>query len=550
VQIEETHMAIPAATADSAPASSAPRLADWVVRAGSIYAMTPDRAVHRAIALRDGWIVAAAADPHGLDGLIAPGTRVLHDPALTSLPALDDNHNHFILAADNLSLVPADQAHSIADLVDLLRQRAAQTPAGQWIRTSTQWNEADLAEGRLPTARELDEATTAHPIWVKRGGHVAAANSLALQLAGITSETQAPPGVILENPAMSLVERVIPPTPFADQVAQLRHACRVYNAAGIGTVRDPVVSPDQLLVYQALRDRGELSVRTRPMFLIPQGTVADQIAVIAGLGVRSGFGDDVLKIWGLKAFMDGGVDAAALDAPYADDPNFAGRVFWKTDDLVQVAAYAVERGWRIGIHAIGDRAVRTALDAFERVMAAHPDLKPGTLAIEHALLADESQRGRAIRAGVAITVQQPLLYSLAANFRQRWGVERTERINPTKAWLTEGALLSAGTDSPPTPYEPLLAIWSMVTRGTKQAGIVGPDLAIDRFAAFRLYTAGSAELNWEGERRGTIQPGRLADLVAYEIDPLTCPIDTLPTLRPALTLVGGRAVHDTAGRFA
>jgi predicted amidohydrolase YtcJ len=286
------------------------------------------------------------------------------------------------------------------------------------------------------------------------------------------------------------------------------------------------------------------------MFLIPQGTVADQIGVIAGLGVRSGFGDDMLKIWGLKAFMDGGVDAAALDAPYADDPNFAGRVFWKTDDLVQVADYAVARGWRIGIHAIGDRAVRTVLDAYERVVAAHPALRPGTLTIEHALLADESQRGRAIRARIAIAVQQPLLYSLAANFRQRWGVERTEQIDPIRAWLTEGALLSAGTDSPPTSYEPMLAIWSMVTRGTKQAGIVGPNEAIDRFAAFRLYTAGSAELNWESDRRGTIQPGRLADLVAYETDPLTCPIDALPVLRPALTLVGGQAVHDPAGRLA
>ncbi len=197
------------------------RLADRVIRAGAIYSMAEDRKVYRSIALRDEWIVAVSEDPHGLDGLISASTHVVDEPGMTIIPAFDDTHNHFINAADDISLVQADQAHSIAELIEFIRQRAAQTPTGQWVRTSNAWHESNLAEGRLPTAAELDQASQDHPIWVKRGGHVGVANSLALKLAGITRETQDPPGGIikrspdgtptgelLEAPAWSLVEHI------------------------------------------------------------------------------------------------------------------------------------------------------------------------------------------------------------------------------------------------------------------------------------------------------------------------------------------------------
>jgi predicted amidohydrolase YtcJ len=539
------------------------RLADSVIRAGAIYSMADDRKVYRAIAIRDEWIVAVSEDPHGLDGLVSADTRVIDEPGLTILPAFDDDHNHFILAAENLGYVQADQAHSIAELVELIRQRAANTPAGQWIRTSTTWDESNLAERRLPTALELDQATSQHPVWVKKGGHIGVANSLALHLAGITRETPDPPhgtiqhaadgtptGVLESGPAMSLVESLITPPPFEQQVQDLRQACQLYNSYGIGTVRDPIVTRDQLLVYQALWERGGLTVRSRPMFLFSPGVVAEQIADIASLGVRSGFGDDFLKVWGLKTLMDGGPFAAALDQPFAINPNSSGNPFWKTEDLVEVANFAVRRGWRIGIHAIGDRAVRTVLDAYEQVITDNPGLKPGTLVIEHAFLADATQRARASRLGVGITVQQPLLYAQGAQLLAGWGKERTGQILPIRGWLEAGAQVSAGTDSPPTSFDPMQAVWGMVTRGTKQVGVQGPEQAIDQYTAMQLYTAASAQLNWESERRGTIQPRRLADLAAYRTDPITCPVDQLLGLRPVFTMVGGRAVYDPESMFS
>src|SRR5215471_17602269 len=467
-------------------ASATVRLADSVIRAGAMYSMAADRSIYRAIALRDEWVVAVSADPHGLDGLVSADTRVIDEPGLTILPAFDDDHNHFILAAENLGFVQADQAHSIAELVELIRQRAAHTPSGQWIRTSTTWDESNLTERRLPTRLELDQATSEHPVWVKKGGHEGVANSLALRLASITSESADPPhgtiqhaadgtptGVLLSAPAMSLVERHITAPPFEQQVQNLQQACQLYNSYGIGAVRDPIVTRDQLLVYQALWERGGLTVRSRPMFLFSPGAVAGQIADIASLGVRSGFGDDLLKIWGLKTLMDGGPFAAALDHPYANNPNSSGTPFWQTEDLVEVATFAVRRGWRIGIHAIGDRAVRSVLDAYEQVITNNPGLKPGTLVIEHAFLAHATQRARARRLGVGITVQQPLLYDQGAQLRAGWGEERTSQIFPIRSWVEAGVQVSAGTDSPPTSFDPMQALWGMVTRGTKQVGIQG-----------------------------------------------------------------------------
>lgn len=296
------------------PASPhAPRLADLLIRAAAIYSMAQNRTVYQAIAIRDEWIVAVSHDPHGLDGLIGADTHILDAPDLTILPAFEDTHNHLILAAQNMGLVPVDRAHTLAEFIDLIRQRAVQTPPGTWIQTSAAWHEVNLAEGSLPTAPELDEATRDHPVVARRGGHVAIANSLALTLGGITRETPnpqggtilrfpdgTPTGVLIEAPAYAPVTALLPAMTLEQMIEGLRLACREYNSYGIGTVRDPMVMRDQMPVYQALWEQGELTVRSRLMLAPLAATLAERMAIIEGFGVRSGFGDDLLKLWGLK----------------------------------------------------------------------------------------------------------------------------------------------------------------------------------------------------------------------------------------------------------
>lgn len=539
-----------------------PHLADQVIRAGAIYSMAEDRAVYRAIALRDEWIIAISSDPRGLDALISSGTHVVDDPTLTLLPALYDTHNHLLEAARNFSMVPLDQAHSIAEVVDLIRQRATGTPPGQWIQTTNAWNEANLAERRLPTAVELDAATSEHPVLVRRGGHNGVANSRALQLAGITRETPDPrggtygrlpdgtPNGILEGSAVYVVAGLIPAPAFQEQVAGLERASQIFSSLGIGTVRDPLIQRNELLLYQAAWEEDRLSLRCRPMVVIsPLASVADRIALVEGLGVRSGFGDDWLRLWGLKFVMDGGVEGAALEQPFTTGPAGTGHLNWDPDEMVTVANVAVRRGWRIGTHAAGDRATCTVLDVYERVLQANPDLPPGTLVLEHGILANAEQRARAIRLGIPVTVQHPLVYAQGAAMVKLWGPDRAQAAMPVRAWVDEGAQLSAGSDYPAAGYDPMRSIWGLVTRATEGAGVLGREFAVDQYTAWWLYTAAGMRLGSERHPHGALQPRWLADLAAYPTDPITCPVDKLLTLRPVFTIVGGRAVHDPEQRL-
>src|SRR5260221_2822415 len=228
---------------------------DTVIRAARIYFMRDDRAVYRAIAVRGEWIVAVSDELHGLDDLIAAETHVVDAPDLTLMPAFFDTHNHLFEGVQNALLVPVEQAHSIAEFVDIIRQRAATTPPGQWIQSTNSWNQANLAEKRPPSAQELDQATRDHPVFCQRGGHLACVNSLALQLAGITKDTPDPaggtiqrlpdgsPSGILTGGAGVAGAKPGPPRGLGGQVSAVQGRGQGHWGEGGGGGRAPVVRP-------------------------------------------------------------------------------------------------------------------------------------------------------------------------------------------------------------------------------------------------------------------------------------------------------------------
>jgi predicted amidohydrolase YtcJ len=531
---------------DAVAVTPCPPTADLIIKAGAIYSMDEGRAVYRSVALRDEWIVAASEDPDGLDGLRTGSTRIIHEPRLTVLPAFFDTHEHLLEAARNLELVPLDRARVLDELIELIRARARLTPPGQWIQTSSGWHESQLAEARLPTAAELDRATNAHPVLCPRGEYLCAANSMALRLADLDDRSGLATG-ILEGRAAQAILRLVPRPSRAAEVERLGQACTAYSALGVGAIREALLRQGQLAVYQQAWERGVLTLRCRVLLLVDSAWSLDErLAFVEAQQVRSGFGDDWLRLDGLKLVLDGGVSAAALDEPYADNPSGRGELKWERDELGEVVEFAVGRGWRVTTHAFGDRAVRLALDVYKQVTQRHPGLPTGALAIEHAFLAGSAQRARAARLGIAITVQPPWLYTHGAEMVKRWGPQRTAAVMPLRSWLAEGTLVSAGSDSV-RPVNPLFCAWLMVTRETRDAGRQGLDEAVDRYTAIELLTRAGARLTGELHRRGTLQRGRLADLVAYEADPLMVHVDELPSLEPAVTVVGGRVMHDPTG---
>jgi len=436
---------------------------------------------------------------------------------------------------------------------------ARDSAPGAWIMTSMAWHESNLAENRLPTGAELDAAAPANPVLARRGGHLAVASTAALAAAGIGPGTPDPPGGtigrlpdgrpdgVLEGGAVWQVA-AFAPAPSRAQLAQaLARGSAAYAALGVGTIREAMINTDELLAYQDAAERDTLSVRVRPLIRVGNELTGDQAtALIDGLGARSGFGDDWLRIWGLKFVMDGGVEGGALEQPYTNDPAQSGHLNWDPAVMTEVCTGAVRRGWRIGTHAAGDRAVRTVLDVYEAVAAATGPVPPWTLVIEHALLSDPAQRERVVRGRFGLTVQHALLWNMGSEMLQTGGPERTRQVNPLDEWLALGASLAAGTDIA-RPFSPMINVWGMATRGTKAAGVQGPEHAIGVAVALELYTMGTARLNHDQDRLGSITPGKLADIVAYPADPLTADLDDLPGLTPAFTIVGGRAVHDPGG---
>ncbi len=518
--------------------------------------MAGSRPACRAIAIRDEWIVAVSDDPDGLDGLRDARTRVVNGRSLTVLPAIFDTHEHLLESSRNLGLVHADEARSLAQLTDLIRARALETPPGQWIVTSMSWNETSLDERRLPTAGELDLATNAHPVLCPRGGHICAANGLALRLAGIARDTPDPPGGtigrdasgapngILEGSAAQAIKALVPPAPIDQQVADLGTACDVYAGLGVGAVREALLEPGELDVYRQAAEHGRLTVRCRPMLNIdPRWPREQRFAYIENQRAERDRGDDWLRVWGLKLVLDGGVAGAAMTWPYVDDPGYHGHLNWDPDELNEVVSFAADRGWKVAAHAAGDHAVSTALDAYQQVLRSRPGLAPGSFAIEHAMVAPPAERARAASLGVAITIQPYLLHNYCAEIVRRWGIARAAAAMPVRSWLEDGAIVSAGTDAG-RPINPMLTVWGMVTRGRRDVGVLGAEEAVERSTALELLTSAGARFTNEIDRRGTLETGKLADLVAYEQDPLTAPLDDLPELRPALTIVGGRATYD------
>jgi predicted amidohydrolase YtcJ len=438
--------------------------------------------------------------------------------------------------------------------------RARATPRGAWIEASGMWHESALAERRLPTRRELDSVTPDHPVYLPRGTRFfAVANSAALKLAGIDEHSAAPDGgefgrdpdsnqlngLLLNPPAFNLVKRLLPPTPADHDRQAIRRGGRLLAQTGVTSVIDPALSPNAMRAYQEIWAAGELQVRTNmiaildmsvPLSLSPEALLAK----VEALGPYSGFGDAMLRLGALKMFVDGFVETGWLKDGYANDPTFHGVQAVPRDVLENTLRVASRNNWQVAVHCVGDAAVELALDAFEAANA-EKSILDRRWSLIHAVFASPEAMQRAKRLGLVISAQQLLVYAFAASMLTCWGDERMGRGSPHREWLDAGLVVAAGSDV--VPFDPLLGMWSFVTRQTRASGVVGPDQRVSREEALRMYTLNGAYLTFEEELKGSLAPGKLADLVILEGDPLTCATDEIKALPVSTTVLGGSVTH-------
>lgn len=477
--------------------------------------------------------------------------RVVELPGMCVVPGLSDSHIHQVEAEQDLDTVDVGQARTVGAVLALVRAAAAEAPAGAWLVTRRSWQEGRLAERRLPSPAEVDALGLDHPVAVRRGSHVAVLNRAALDLAaGLPlerGEGGTPTGVLRGvEPILALLRRGERPR-GADREQALARTCAWHASRGLTGARDAGVTPEEVEVYERLAARGGLTVRTDVMVALPRTLDAGgRRTLLEELGPPPAARDPYLRVNGVKLFLDGHIADAALRG--ARPGEVRGTLHMDAAELARLAGRAVELGWRVGCHAVGDAALDVALDGYEDVVARHPDLPAGWLAVEHACLADAGQRRRAAGLGVGVTVQHPLLYAYGGAMLEHWGPERTAAASPARSWLAAGALVAAGSDGHVVPFDPLLSLWGLVTRGTRDAGVQGPAERLTLVEALRLYGVAGRWLSpWRVPARA-FEPGSYADFVAFDRCLFEAPVEDLAgRLAPALTVAGGRASHDPGG---
>jgi predicted amidohydrolase YtcJ len=530
---------------------------------GHIRTMDPDKPEVEAVAILGGEVVATgtlaeaqAACPAGTAVLDAPGTVV---------PGLIDSHVHMLWEGREREELALDDAGPLADLLGRIETYAAEHPhdGGEgWLSGTIGVDIERITEGRLPTIEELDAVTAGRPLFLDRRSHDAVVNTAALRLAGVGPETPdpeggvierdasgAPTGLLVERPAASLVQRVMPPPTIEDRRRWLRDVQPHFLSLGITGVVDPALDAAELAGFQASHAAGELVVRTIAMPLADETDPEDDPARrITGLGVKAGFGDDRLRLGAVKLFFDGGgsLGTALLHDPWPGQGDYRGNQTASTARLRNLSDACAAAGWGLGVHVVGEAAIGLALDAFESTSERIGPLHGLGFHLIHAYLwptPEDAERCR--RLGVLVATQPPLQWSFGPNLVRRVGAEATARAHPMRMWLDSGATVGGGSDNGGANLSPQWGMWQARTRmidGYDEP--FGLDQAITAEEALALYTTGAAAICGTTGRQGVLKPGALGDLAALQVDPLTDDPKAQRTAGVHLTIVGGEIVHD------
>ncbi|WP_375773746.1 amidohydrolase [Archangium gephyra] len=533
----------------TAPGSGEP--ATLAILNARVWTGNPRQPWAEAVAVR-GERLAAVGSTAEVRGLVGAGTRVIDAKGQFLVPGFNDAHVHFIDGGHRLASVQLRDAKTPAEFTARLKAFAASVPKGTWI-TGGDWDH-ELWGGELPRREWIDAVTPDHPVWVNRlDGHMSQANSAALRAAGVTAATQEVPGGtivrgpqgeptgILKDNAQALVDRVRPPPPVELSDRALEAAMRYVAEQGVTSVQN-MGTWEELAIFERAHAAGRL--RTRIYAAVPLDTwerLRDTVA-------ERGRGDTWLRIGGLKGYVDGslGSHTAAFHAPFTDAPGDKGLLVNTPEDLYRWISGADKAGLHVMVHAIGDRAIGIQLDTLARV-AAENGPRDRRFRIEHAQhLAPEDVK-RFAGQGV-IASMQPYHAIDDGRWAERViGPERAKTTYAFKSLLDAGARVAFGSDwyvAPPTPLEGIYAAVTRRTLDEKNPGGWVPEQRIGVEDALRAYTLGGAHASFEEQEKGTLEPGKLADLVLIDRDLTRVPPETIRDAKVMLTVVGGQAVFE------
>ncbi|MEX2518526.1 MAG: amidohydrolase [Paracoccaceae bacterium] len=513
-----------------------------------------------ALAVWRGKVLASGSDAEMMP-LKGPGTELVDLEGRFACPGLIDNHLHLIATGLVMGWVDVtpEAAPTLEAMVAAVAERAATTTEGDWIMARG-YDQSKLDTGRHPTRDDLDRAAPDHPVVVKRAcGHISIANSMALNLAGVTDSTPAPDGGVIgrtdgrlngllaEN-AQNLVRAVMPPVTTEQLIESIERAGRLLLSFGITSCMDAAVGQiagmNELQAYEMAKLSGRLPVRVWLTILgDPDGSIVDECW---RSGRISGAGDDMLRLGGVKIFLDGsaGGRTAWMKTPYKGEPDNIGVRMLPDQEVEALVRSCHDKGYQMACHAIGDAAIEQLVTAYEKALAASPD-PDRRHRVEHCGYSTPEQEARMKAAGILPAPQMAFIHDFGDSYIAGLGEERALRSYPIGAWMRMGLKPSTGSDSPVCSPNPFPNLHAMRTRKTGKGTVMGDNERLTPEEALQAYTENGAWSQKAEGSKGKLVTGQWADIAVFDNDLLTVePEILLSGTRCLLTLLEGRIVHD------
>jgi hypothetical protein len=541
--------------------------ADFVFHGGTVITIDEKHPRAQGAAVKDGRILWVGKDEE-VRQAIGKRTRVWDLKGMTVVPGFIESHNHTLMFGLGLSAIDLTRVGSIEEILALVRERASRQEEGTWI-TGVGYNQNELREKRHPSREDLDRPAPKHFVSLRHtSAHALAVNTLAMNKAGITKDSPDPAGgkigrdaatgeltgMLFESPAMKLVEDQMPKPGFEDLITALGRAGQRLLAEGITGAMEAGVGindiPLQIAAYQEAVERGVLRVRhnlavwSEAVFDYSRFDESLEKAKtkLFGLGIHSGLGDERLRVGPFKIIVDGAFSTvtAVTYEPYGVDPNDrgCGILVVEPEKLARLAALVHSLGWQLSIHGIGDRAIDVCLDAFEAAsrQKSRPDPR---FRLEHSTMVLPRMFARMKRLGVVPVLQPGFIWELADNWFRQLGKEKCSQFKPFRSLLKNNIPIAFSSDRPVVSGAPLLGIHSAVNQKTRTGQDYAPQEKITPEEALRCYTLNGAYATFEDKIKGSIEEGKLADLVVLAEDPTAVNPEKIKDISVEATMVGG-----------
>jgi len=518
---------------------------------GIIFTVNPKEPRAQALTIADGRLVAVGSNSDILK-MATARTKKIDLGYKTVLPGFIDAHTHPAYSGiKHLKMVDCD-LRSIKDIKEAIRQRAAITPKGEWV-LGFKYDDTKTNEGRKINMADLDDAAPEHPVGIThRGGHTNYCNSLAFKMANIDQSTPNPQGGEFEKTsdgkltgcvkesAIEVFDKLIPNMATRSERQEgVKLISKMMAKTGITSATDALGSPEDLQAYEDAYEAGELDVR---IYCMIRYTHIDKMIAA---GVRTGMGNDWVKIGGMKMTCDGSISerTARLSEPYIGRPNDFGILVMDEEQLYAYAKKAYDVGWQIGIHANGDVGIDTTLKVYERLYKEQPKKDP-RFRIEHCTMINDNLVQRMKTLGVIPTPFSTYVYYHGEKMKA-YGEERLKNMFALRSFLNAGIRPTQASDYPPGPFEPMMALQSSVTRTDMKGNVWGANQRVTVEEAIKIGTINGAYASFEEKMKGSLEAGKFADLVVLGRNPFTEAPSTLITIPIERTMAGGKWVYES-----